>query len=295
MNIQAPPNLTPGGYPKLVAAGHQRLGRRLAGDARPREPRGAVAAPRPSSRAGARTRGQAAGRAAGDLSRLRARRRHAGSTRRCATSVLARDRRRRASRATTTGRRATPMPPPAPLALLARGRRRRQSRDAIARARDSGRAARRGRDRRACSRRAAPTSTRVAQAADALRRAGQRRRRELRRQPQHQLHQHLLLPLPASAPSPRARRSESLRGTPYDLGLDGGRAARARGLGARRDRSLPAGRHPSRLHRRDLPRDLLRAVKEAVPEHARPRLLAAGSDAGRGDARHCRRASSSRG
>ena len=84
-----------------------------------------------------------------------------------------------------------------------------------------------------------------------------RRRRHLRRQPQHQLHQHLLPTAAGSAPSPRASRSENLRGGPYDLDLDE-IAARARGLGARRHRSLPAGRHPPALHRRDLSRDLPR-------------------------------------
>ena len=67
-----------------------------------------------------------------------------------------------------------------------------------------------------------------------------------------------------------------------DAGRD--RAPRAGGLGAGRDRGLPPGRHPSRLHRQDLSRDL--------PHHQggrardpRPRLLAAGDLAGRRDAR----------
>ena len=42
----------------------------------------------------------------------------------------------------------------------------------------------------------------------------QRRRRALRRQPQHQLHQHLLLPLQASAPSPRAARTRTCAARP---------------------------------------------------------------------------------
>ena len=72
MNIQAPPNLSPGALNKLVASRHQRLGRRVAGDARSRQPGSAMAAP---ARAGARDhgRGQATGRPAGDLSELRAR------------------------------------------------------------------------------------------------------------------------------------------------------------------------------------------------------------------------------
>ena len=56
----------------------------------------------------------------------------------------------------------------------------------------------------------------------------------------------------------KGKTHESLRGQPYDLALEEIVAPRRRGLGARRDRSLPAGRHPSRLHRRDLSRDLPR-------------------------------------
>ena len=51
MNIQAPPNLSYDEYPRLVAAGSERLGRRLAGDARPREPGSAMAAPGSPARA----------------------------------------------------------------------------------------------------------------------------------------------------------------------------------------------------------------------------------------------------
>jgi FO synthase len=50
-------------------------------------------------------------------------------------------------------------------------------------------------------------------AADAAAPGGQRRRRALRRQPQHQLHQHLLLPLPFCAFS-KGKTHEDLRGQP---------------------------------------------------------------------------------
>jgi len=43
MSIQAPPNLQPEGLGELVPRRHQRLGWSVAGDARPREPRGALA------------------------------------------------------------------------------------------------------------------------------------------------------------------------------------------------------------------------------------------------------------
>ena len=68
MNIQAPPNLRAGVYRAADRGRHQRLGRRLAGDARSRQSGSAVAAAR---RAGASARaraGKRAGRAAGDLS-----------------------------------------------------------------------------------------------------------------------------------------------------------------------------------------------------------------------------------
>ena len=53
MNIQAPPNLSPGSLRQLRRRGHQRLGRRVAGDARPRQSGSALAAAR---HAGARDR-----------------------------------------------------------------------------------------------------------------------------------------------------------------------------------------------------------------------------------------------
>ena len=46
MNVQCPPNLSYDDFPRLLEAGHQRLGRRLAGDDRPRQPGGAVAGDR---------------------------------------------------------------------------------------------------------------------------------------------------------------------------------------------------------------------------------------------------------
>ena len=47
----------------------------------------------------------------------------------------------------------------------------------------------------------------------------------------------------------KGKLSENLRGLPYDLDARRGRAARTGSLGARRDRSVHARRHPSRLHR----------------------------------------------
>ena len=67
MNIQAPPNLQPDGPGAARPGRHQRLGRRVARHARPRQPRGALAASR-RPRARHRARRPHAGRAAGDLS-----------------------------------------------------------------------------------------------------------------------------------------------------------------------------------------------------------------------------------
>ena len=47
----------------------------------------------------------------------------------------------------------------------------------------------------------------------------------------------------------KGKLSENLRGLPYDLDARRSRTARARGVGTRRDRSVHARRHPSRLHR----------------------------------------------
>ena len=81
---------------------HQRLGRRVAGDARPRQPGGAVAASR-GARARHQRGRQAAGRAAGDLSGLCPRRADAGSIRRCARRCCIAST-PTAGRAPTTGR-----------------------------------------------------------------------------------------------------------------------------------------------------------------------------------------------
>ena len=72
MNIQAPPNLSPGVYPRLIAAGNQRLGRDLSRHPGSRQSGGAMARDRGASRAHGRRR-QAAGSPTADLSLVRAR------------------------------------------------------------------------------------------------------------------------------------------------------------------------------------------------------------------------------
>ena len=114
-------------------------------------------------------------------------------------------------------------------------------------------------------------------------RGARRRRRHLCRQPQHQLHEHLhlrlqVLRLLEGAAQLRVAR-EALR-SEFRRNL----AAHARGLAARRDRSVPAGRHPAGLHGRNLsvgrPGGEVRGAR-----HPCARLLAAGNLARRDHAR----------
>ena len=81
----------------------------------------------------------------------------------------------------------------------------------------------------------------------------------------------------------KGKLSENLRGRPYDLPLDEivRRVREAWETG--RNRGLPAGRHPSRLHGRDLSCDLPRHQGGGARD-PRPCLLAAGDLAGGGDA-----------
>ena len=188
MNIQAPPNLSPGVYPRLIGAGHQRLGRRLAGHAGPRQSRGAVAGDR---RAGASAPPRWAScwcsacrsippmRATPDAL-ARAGDRHAGAAHERRRGLGARRRlgagQHRAAAARRRCWRARSIPT---IERIVDARRPAQRLD---RSRD--RAAVRG-----ARRRLPPRHRRGRCAAP----GGQRRRRALRRQPQHQLHQHLLL------------------------------------------------------------------------------------------------------
>ena len=105
MNIQAPPNLSPGALRRLIAGRHQRLGRRVAGDARPRQSRSAVAASRRARARDQRGR-QDAGRAARDLSALRRATRERWVDPALRTPLLQRDRRRGLAARRRLGRRA---------------------------------------------------------------------------------------------------------------------------------------------------------------------------------------------
>ena len=263
MNIQVPPNLS---YERLSEAArrrHQRLGRHLAGDARPRQSGSAVAAPRSLARGG--DRGAPATRSSQRLAIYPDYRARAGALARrevCAAGAGARSTRDGFAR----GDAWSPGTERAAARRRVRARRVRETTlDRILRA--SAAPATRldeARDRDACSRRAAPPSTRSARRRTRCARTVSGDVVALRRQPQHQLHQRLLLSSAASAPSRRASGSEHLRGPPYDLALDevARRAEEAWERGAT-EVCMQGGIHPA-LHRRDLSR-LLRAVKAAVP------------------------------
>ena len=106
--------------------------------------------------------------------------------------------------------------------------------------------------------------------ADAIRRDVDGRRRHLRRQPQHQLHQRLLHRLPVlrvrAAPH-RRRRLHAVAAA--DRGPGAG------GMGGRGDRGVHAGRHPPGPARNRLLRHRRRS-QAPLPGHARARLLADG-------------------
>ena len=164
----------------------------------------------------------------------------------------------------------------------ARARSIRRSRDAVAQGSVRAHVSMRRRSC-GCSPRATPTTSTSITAADALRQAvsGDVVRYVVNRNINYTNICYYPLPVlrllqgqDARGPARRAVRSGARRSG----------AAVAGSLGARRHRSLPAGRHPSRLYRRDLSRHLPRDQGGGAG-HARARVLAAGSDAGRGDAR----------
>ena len=106
--------------------------------------------------------------------------------------------------------------------------------------------------------------------ADDVRRDVGRRRRHLRRHPQHQLHQRLLHRLPVLRLRPAPHRRRRLHPLP-----GAGRRPRRAGLGGRRHRGLHAGRHPPRPARHRLLRHRPRG-EAARARHPRARLLADG-------------------
>ena len=201
----------PGGSQAIDRGRHQRLGRRLAGHARSRQPGGALA--------GARRCCARATAAAGKLlvERLAIYPEYARDAARwldpaLRTAVLRASDADGSRRAPTTGSPGTADRAPArhgpSLAASARRPALASGRGSVARSVTIAPApasdARARPTSCACSQARGADFDAVCAAADALRAKRQRRRRQLCRQPQHQLHQHLLLTAASSAPSPRA-------------------------------------------------------------------------------------------
>ena len=251
MNIQAPPNLNAGRLGRAHRRRHQRLGRRLAGDARPREPRVALAADRATwrgrpQRAGkmlierltvypeyirapralARRRPRDRGAAAGRRGRLRARRR-------LGTRATAhRGRRRRGTRAASFADAASS------LRSTAHGAEQRleesERRDAVLGAR-------------------ATTSSASPPRADELRRevCGDTVTYVVNRNINYT---NLCTYKCAFCAFSKGKTDEDLRGAPYVLDLAEIARRAEEAWAPRRHRGVPAGRHPPGVHGPDLSR-----------------------------------------
>ena len=289
IHLQAPPNLSD----ELGPAGgrrHRRLGRRLAGDRRPRQPRAGLAGPRASCGRPPRRPGHTLAPAADPLPRVRPR---PGALARPGAAVPGARRLRRRG--------------PGPRPPLGLGRRGPPRPSCSPRSSATGRRAVRpaGRHRLATAGGAVaevlagvlagetvdedeivtlfgargPEVRAVAEVADQLRARHRGRRGHLRRQPEHQLHQRLhlqvqvlrLLQGPALAQPPR-------RALPARAGRDHRPGGRGRGHGGHR--GLPAGRHPPRLRRRLLPRRHPGRAR-GVGHHPHPRVHRPRGDRGR--------------
>ena len=117
---------------------------------------------------------------------------------------------------------------------------------------------------------------------------GQRRRGQLRRHAERPIHERLLLPLRLlRLLEGQARREPARRAVPRPA--RGDRPPGARGVGARRDRDLPAGRHPPGLRRRLLRSGRARRSRTRVPDLHVHAFSRARGLAGRGDARRAAR------
>ena len=258
----AEPRLRPG---RPGRRRHRRLGRRLAGDPRPREPRAALAGARPAP-AGHRGGRQGPRPPAHRLPRVRPPAGRVAPPRRPLPGAVRLRRRGDGPGARLGGR--GPRSPPDLLGLAGTPRAGGPVGEVLAGVELGQQVGveeivtllgARG-----------PELAAVCELADDLRRTRGRRRRHLRAEPQHQLHQRLhvqvqvlrLLQGPAVAQPPGRPLPPRLRGDP---------APGHRGGGVRRHRGLPPGRHPPQLRRRLLPRGHP-GGEGRRPRHPRPRL-----------------------
>ena len=281
VHVQAPPNLSePDDCRPPAGRRHRRLGRRLAGHPRPRQPRAALAAPRRPARGHRGRRAHAAPRGSPSTPSTPAGAEHLARPGACtsrswtgptprawpATTPARSARAGRAAAATSaTAPRSsrsgaappagTPAPTSTPPALRPAARRRARRRGRRGPRRRAEPAQQLGEDEIVTlfSAPAAPRSPPWPRWPTSCGAEAVGRHRHLRRQPQHQLHQRLHLQVPFCGFS-KGPLSLNLRGTPYLLTLDDIAGRVPRGVGPGRHRGLPAGRHPPQLRRRLLHR-----------------------------------------
>ena len=262
MNIQAPPNLSARRAAAADRRRHQRLGRRLAGHARPRQSGGAVAAPA-GARARDERRRQGTRRAAGDLSELRAIAEHLGrSGLRTRAAAPHRCRRLAAHRRLVAGHGHGRCPAVDRRSAAISSRRRTRS----CRSCEKASAGRRLDEHEIVRlfRARGDEFAAVCAAADALRREtnGDTISYVVTRNINYTNICYFKCQFCAFS---KGKLSENLRGKPVHALARRDRPARARGMGARRDRSLHAGRHPPELHRPDVSRYLPRREARLRP------------------------------
>ena len=237
MNIQAPPNLSPGALRPLVDAGINDLG----GVSRSRPTMRIRRRPGRISSRSCDARPKRAGRnlSSGLRSILPSRRRAEHWFDPAAQAHARPGRCRRSAARPTVGSPVARAPPAGRrnAALIgAKPTAARRDRPGSSIRRCGAGALRKGRSS-GCFEAAARNSPPSAQPADELRR-GLRRRRQLRRQPQHQLHQRLLFPLPVLRLLEGQAQREPAWAT-HDLPLTNFAAALREARGSRRDRGLP--------------------------------------------------------
>ncbi len=246
MNIQAPPNLSPTVYPRLIAAGLNDWGGIspiTIDHVNPEAPWPAVAALRRADPC----RGPQPGAASRDLPRTRARLERWGRSG-LAHAGAARHRQRRLCARGRLGGSAWRAPVPS---LAPASRARRGPRAGYRCAAAQGDARRRSRGAGGSPGCSAARGDEVAAICATARRAAPRPRSATSCATSSRATS--ITPMSAIfkcrfCAFSKGKLSESLRGRPYRPGARRGRASRRRGLGSRRDRGLPAGWHPSRLY-----------------------------------------------
>ena len=261
MNIQAPPNLSAGRSAPSDRCGHQRLGRRFAGDAGPRESRSALAAFR---HVAARDRGggQASHRSPADLPALYKRNGALGGSWLAAALLRAVDGEGWPRTDDWSSGAAVRLPAAADLAAYLEAPSYCAARFIGSRARRRRPQPERSGDRLPFSGTRPRFRGRLLSSGRAARQR-QRHVRNLRHHPEHQLHQHLRLCAVSSAPSPREDRRASARQTLQPAADEIDELAREAWRRGATEVCMQGGIHPSYTGATYL--DIVRTVKAAVP------------------------------